>query len=407
MKKTITILLALLIISAGIFEACRKPDDFFPELDKTEFSENFEGSFAAPLIDTEISLLKFIPEDESSNFWIEVDDQNLIHLRMTGENLATHPVSSIFPLYDYPLASGTEIQIDSFDVVAEMTDLEFNNEMFDGNVYLADPRITILLNNEIPIVTYYRLDTLEMRDSDDNPILHNEYTNYPISAPENMGETAEDSILIDKNRVPSLPDAFFPVPSYLKLHVTIGNPEVQTLPYELSGDEAISLTADIDIPTDLRIENLQVKDTMNFMDLSENEGIESVSLKIKFNNGLPLGAMTQIYIADSLQSGGAGTVIDSLFTDTENEEITNEGWLLESAQTDSEGIVTTGTENFLIVTLDKERLNKLQEQKASKLIVSTRINTYNSEAGSYVKLLSSYKLGLKIAVKLDFAIQNE
>lgn len=406
MKQTIRILLALLIISAGIFDACRKPDDMFTEIDKTEFSENFEGSFAAPLIDTEISLLKFIPDDESSNFWIEVDEQNLIHLRMTGENLAAHPVSDIYPDYLYPLASGTEIQVDSFEVVAEMTELEFNNELFDGNVYLADPRIKILLNNEIPIVTYYRLDTLEMRDSEDNPILYNEYENYLISAPENIGETAEDSILIDKNRVPNLPDAFFPVPSYLKLHVTIGNPSVQNLPYDLTGDESISLNADIDIPTDLRIENLQVKDTMNFMDLNDTEGLESLSLKIKFNNGLPLGALTQIYITDSIQSGGAGTVIDSLFTDTDREGITNEGWLLESAQTDSEGIVTTGADNFMLITLDKERINKLKEQNASKIIVSTKINSYNSEAGSYVKLLASYKLGLKIAVKLDFAIQN-
>jgi hypothetical protein len=406
MKKTIRILLALLILSAGIFDACRKPDDFFPETDKISISESFEGSFAAPLIDTEISLIKFIPEDESSNFWIEVDDQNLIHLRMTGENLATHPVSSIFPLYDYPLASGTEIQIDSFDVVAEMNDIEFNNELFDGNVYLADPRIKIMLNNEIPIVTYYRLDTLEMEDSEGNPILYNEQTNYTISAPENTGETALDSILIDKNRIPSLPEAFFPVPSYLKLHVTIGNPVVQNLPYDLSGDESISLNADIDIPTDLRIENVQVKDTMNFMDLSENEGLESLSLKIKFNNGLPLGALTQIYIADSLQSGGAGTIIDSLFTDTSREGITNEGWLLESAETDTDGIVTTKAENFIIITIDKDRLNKLQEQKASKIIVSSKINTYNSEAGSYVKLLASYKLGLQIAAKLDFSVQN-
>lgn len=406
MKKNLSILLTATLAVLIFLDACRKPDDMFTELERTDIRQEFDGSFAAPLIDTEISLIKFIPENEESSFRIETDENNLIHLRMTGENLSSHPVSQIFPSLDYPLASGTEIPVESFELQSETSDIEFGLENIEGSIFIADPRITLKTINEIPIVSYYRIDSIVMRDVNGDPIIHTEEENYTLSAPENIGETAEDSIVINKERMPGFPDAFHPIPNYMRFLVTIGNPEVQTLPYDLQGTETMSLSADIDIPTDLRIENLTIKDTMNFIDFNETEQIQGAELKIKLNNGLPLGARMQMYLVDSTQAAGI-TIVDSLFTDTQYESVSEEGWLLEPAETDAEGFADTGTENFLIAELDKEKVEKLKNQNATKLILSVKLNTYDSASGTNVKIQTSNKLGLKIAVKLDFAVNNQ
>ncbi|GEM_PF-1275228 len=394
----------IVILSMLIF-SCRK-NFTFDEIDKLSTdSMLFEGTVAAPILNTELTLGNFFPETDSS-LWIEADENNLVHLRMYF-HVAEYSVSQIYPDLPYPTPINYPVTADSIDVHSDLQELKVYSKMFDGHLFFRDPKITLKFFNEIPVVTYFRLDTLTFHTGDGSVLSNTQDKNYTILAPTQAGQIINTNILIDKNEIPVLPDVFSPIPKYVSFAVTVGSNENQNAAFAMTGNEKIKFDADIDLPIDARLEDLVMGDTIDFeWETGTYSQIQSATLKIFFKNGFPLDAVSQIYFADTTNTGEIGFLVDSIFTDMSDPNITNAGWHLKPAQTDAAGVVTIPQESRLLITIDNARVDLLKQHHASKLILVAKLNTFNSSTSHFIKMYSYYKFGVKLGIKADYSINT-
>jgi hypothetical protein len=218
-----------------------------------------------------------------------------------------------------------------------------------------------------------------------------------------LGEIIHSDILIDTTEMPVLPEVFSPVPKYISFYLSMGNHTLQNLPFDVTGEEQMNVGVDIDLPLDVLLDTLVMGDTTDFKLTDDTyEQIKSLTLRIRINNGFPIDGYSQIYFADTTDTGEIGNLVDSVFTDLNHPFISESGWNLVAADTDASGIVTQPNESDIEIFIDQERLNSLRNLQASKLIITGKLNSLQSDEGFFIKILGNYKMGVKIAVKADF-----
>ncbi len=364
-----------------------------------------KGSIAMPLVNTRFTITSYLPETDST-FWMEIDDNDMAHFRMYL-TMNEYSSSDLFSHINYPAPTGFVVPAFTKQLRTDTTKIKLYANALAGRLFFADPKITIKVSNSIPLVTYFKLDTLTFYDDDNNSLSNTSNTSYQIDAPLTKGEIKTKDILIDKNSMPELPEVFSPIPKTTSFLLTIGSETNQALPFELDGSEKIKIDADIDLPLDARLVDFAMGDTIPFVIDDDIEQITSATLKIELENGFPFDALTQIYFADSTATGEIGTMIDSLFTDTSNDNISEKGWLLSPPDVDNNGIVTGSTKTLITLKIDSERLEKLNKNKSSFIVIKTKFNTYKSGDPDkmFIKIYSYYKMGVKIGIKVDYKNQ--
>ena len=402
MRTTISYLFAglILIIVLLSINSCRK-NFGLDEIDKLKFdSLHFEGSVAIPIVNSELTLANFIPSDDST-LWIEIDDSDLIHLRMYYKDFILIRMNEIFPI-PYPAQNGFPVPADTIELQSDTSKLKVYNSMIGGKLFFKNPKVTFLIDNMIPIITFFKLDTLTFHNIDEEAITNTGHTSYPINAPTILGESAFSEVVIDTAEMPILPQVFSPVPQYISFYISAGSNTQQNLPFAVTGEEEMVIDVDIDLPLTARLDTIVMTDTTDFDWAGDTyEQIKTATLKIKFDNGFPVDGFAQIYFTDTTDTGDIGFIVDSVFTDIGN-DVTEDGWHLESAETDAAGIVTISHESEIVIFLDQERIKYLKDSHASKIIIRGKLNSYDSHTGFFIKLLGSYKMGVQIAVKADF-----
>ncbi len=392
----------IFIIVLLSINSCRK-NFTLDEFDKlNNDSLHFEGSVAIPIVNTELTLANFIPANDSS-LWIEIDDDDLIHLRMFYDDLISIRMNQVFDI-PYPAGAGFPVPPDTTEIIeSDTSKMKVYNSIISGKLFFKNPKITFLIDNMIPVVTFFKLDTITFYDTERDPISHTGHTDYTINAPTVPGESVLTDVIIDTTEMPVLPEVFSPVPQYISFHISTGSNTIQNLPFDVTGEEEMMIDVDIDLPLTTRLDTVIMSDTVNF-DWSGDtyQQIKTATLKIKFDNGFPIDGFSQIYFTDTTDTGDIGFLVDSVFTDLDNPFITEEGWHLESAETDAAGIVTYSHESEIVIFLDQERVQSLQDSHASKIIIIGKLNSYDSNTGFFIKILGSYTMGVQIAVKADF-----
>jgi hypothetical protein len=400
-RGTSTIIILTILFLAS---SCRKNFNINEFENLNNDSLSFEGSLAGPVINTELKLVNFVPENDSS-LWIEIDENDLIHLRMYYKDLIVVKMQDIYPTPDvlYPAAPGIIVPAKTKELKTDTSKMKVYSNILTGKLYFQNPSFKFNIRNYIPVVTFFNADTLTFYNYENTAISHTEHTEYHIPAPSGYGTYADTSIIIDTASMPVLDDVFAPVPRFFSFSISTGSHNPQVLPYGVTGEEEMHIDVDVDLPLDARLETIVMSDTINFMWDSETfEQIKSATLKVRFKNGFPIDGFSQIYITDTTATGDIGNIIDSLFTDTSLPDVTNEGWHLNPAETDAQGIVTISDVSEIIVSLSQERLNFLINSHASRLLIVGKLNSYLSNTGFFVKLLGKYTMGVQIAVKVDY-----
>jgi len=395
-KISIFIVISVLFFVAIQLNSCRK-DFSFKEFDNLSDSIHLTGAIAVPLINTELSIKDALPSLEmflDSSLWIELDEQDLIHLKMYYKDLHVIKMSDIFNNTPFPIPQGVLVPKDSVIVQSDTSKMKIYDKMFGGKLFFRNPKIRFYISNNIPLATFFRMDTLDFYKSDGTLLSNNEHISYSIDAPANSGETVKDTILIDKSVMPVLPDAFSPIPKLVSFMFSAGSHLDQNLPFAVDGNEEMHIDAEIDLPLDARLDTILLADTIPLPEnwIGENiKQIKEANLRVLFSNGFPIDAYTQIYFADTLVTGEIGNNIDSIF----NEH--SYGWHLESAGIDAAGNVTTPNKTEPInITLDQSRLQQLVDSHATRVVVVAYVNTKNVANGNYVRLRGSDKISVKI-----------
>ncbi len=412
MKNKFRVFFAVSIMILGVItiHSCRKNFSLTEFSNMNNDSLHFEGSVAVPIVNTELTLINFIPSSDSS-LWLEVDDTDLIHVRMYYDSLLTIQMREIFPdpPITYPAPSGTNIPPYTFEIHTDTSKMKIYSSMLSGKLYFDNPKFSFIIKNEIPVVTFFKMDTLTFHSYDSIAISHTDHNEYHIPAPTTINTRADTTIIIDTIAIPALAEVFSPVPRFISFYLSAGSHNIQTLPFNVTGNERMNIGVDIDLPLDARLDTIVMSDTIPFAwDGDTFEQIKSATLKIRLNNGFPIDGYSQIYFADTTDAGGIGNIIDSVFTDDTHVDISEDGWHLSPAVTDAQGIVTFPDESEILIFLDQERINFLKNSHASKIILTGKLNSYDSHTGLFIKLLGDYKMGIQIALKADFeASTNE
>ena len=401
MKHKNLIVLAGIVLILIQLSSCRK-DFTFKEIDnlKTD-SMHLSGTIAAPIVNTELTLGKYLPPNDSS-LWAEVDANDLVHLKMYYKDLHIITMSDIFDNTLFPIPQGVTVLKDSVIVKSDTSKMKVYDKMFSGNLFFRDPKIRFYISNNIPLATFFRLDTLDFYKADGTLLSDNEHISYSIPAPTTLGETVNTTILVDKSVMPILPTAFSPIPKLVSFMFSAGSHTDQTLPYYVDGTEEMHVDAEIDLPLDARLDTILLADTIPLPDnwLANNiSQIKEANVRILMENGFPIDAYTQIYFADTLVTGEIGNNIDSIFSAPNQVQ----GWHLESAGIDAAGNVTTPNVTEPVnITLDQARLQKLADSHASKVVVRSFVNTKNVVNGDYVRLRGQDKISVKVGFKATY-----
>lgn len=400
MKKINIKVLTIFVLGFGIvfFGSCSKDiDEFigeqFPELENTSGEMMIDGEVAVPILNSYFTLNNFIPSSDST-FWVTVDDDDYLHFRMYFDSIATLTANGIYgnPVPITALPTNASYSTDT-------SKIKLHNYSLGGYLYFLEPKFTFIVENEIPFVTFLKIDTLRLHsDVYDEVYVRDDFSNiFDINSPVQQGEKAITEIVVDKTVITDFIDFFAPLPHFVSSFLTFGNDEQEELPAgysQLTGDEAVTVDLEMDMIANLRIEDIIIGDTIDFamLDSAENiEQIESITIKIFMDNELPFSGLTQVAFADTNQFGGVDDIIMNVFD--------GDGWLFESSITNLEGVTTSSVESSTVIVLTQEDLQLLQQYHASKMIITSTLNC----SGQYVKIFSWYKLGIRMGLKVTYS----
>lgn len=398
-QKKLLFLLIFITATSVFLNSCQNFKDFdinqfteseFYEINNVSDSMWVNGSFAAPILDTRLTLGTLIPKTDSS-LWAEVDNDDLVHLRSYFKNLLVATGSQIFS--DLPATEGTVINSGIFSFQTDTSKLKVYEQALSGHLFFNNPKVTFKFTNQIPIVTFFKLDTLTFHYIAGVPdsVTHTSNTNYVIQAPTVFGGSSKTNVVIDKTVIPELPQIFSPIPKFISFYVTVGSTSAQALPFDVNGNETISMDVDIDLPLDARLWDFTMGDTIPF-DLSGDtyKEVTSIELRLELDNGFPFDALSQLTFTDSLN-----VFEENLFEGS--------GWLLDNAEINNTGIVTSSKISRVAIIITQEQLQRLRDNKVTRLVYKSNLNTVDSnDPTSFIKIFSYYQLGVKIGVKADY-----
>lgn len=401
MKKINLKLFMLLFISISIiFSSCKKDigeflNEQFPEPNNMSNDILINGQVAAPLVDTKLTLRNFIPSTDSS-LWAEVDSNDLVHLRMYFKNVLDLKASDIYGL---PIVG--VVPADSATIKTDTNKLKIYDNVLSGHLFFNDPRFTFIIKNEIPITTFIRFDSIVLYKDGEVFLAARDENKHYIDAPTQPGEIKKTSILVDKNSIPDFEQFFSPIPKFTSFQITAGSDQNQTVPASyggaLTGNEKIKVDVDIDLPLDAHLVDFVMGDTIPFVvdSIKNIEQIKSVTFKMILDNEFPVGGKIQASFVDTNNNGGIDDTIMTLFD--------GDGWDFQTAITDPNGVTTSSVVSEMIVTLTQEQLDRLKKYHASKILISAKFNSYQSQTGQDIKIFGRYQLGVKMGIKVDYS----
>ncbi len=397
-NKKLNYIFLLLLSIIFVFSSCKKSiGDFlneqFPETTNTSSDIMIDGQAAVPILNTYFTLSNFLPNTKlDSNIWMEVDADKLIHIKMYFKNVFDKTPSEIIPAF-----TPGDLPPDSISFNTDSNLIPIFANAIEGHFFLNDPKISLIFHNQMPVNLFFRLDSLNFTDSLGNSVRMSQTTDHIIIKGGTGGASiTETRVDFDKNSegLSNFPNMFTPIPRNFNIKMTLGNKKDTT--YSGDGTEHLKMDVEMDFPLDFRIQDFIMTDTIPFSPDSTNNTIQSLTLKIFFDNEFPFSGKTQISFVDTNADGKANKTIVNLFN--------NGGWKFESGVTDSNGKTISSTKSNVKIELTKEQLDSLIKFHASKMLIQSTLNTYNITSNQNVKLLSTYKLGIKIGMKVDYSI---
>lgn len=414
MKKLKKPLLFFILIAFGgilITQSCRKPSDFedmdaflegeFEEIYNISTDQMFiDGSVAVPILNTKFKIGDFVPELDSS-FWVEVDNNDLVHLRMYYDSIMIVSGGQIFP--EMPANEGTTIPAHTFKIKSDTSKIKLYDHALSGHLFFLDPKITLFFDNRIPLTTYINLDSLIFHNSGFDTISTTPHIDATIASPTVAGQSVASSMVITKNEMPILPEVFSPIPKYLSFLLTVGSQTEQTLPFTATGNEKLVIDADIDAPLDAKLVDFVLGDTADYdfgSDTTNFGPVEAVTIKLMFDNFIPAGGVASVSFHDVNNAGVTNP--EPILELTNGDD--GEPFEFVSAITDGNGVPTSSVESDFTIHLTKEQVEILKTNHASKIVYKGTFNSYQSQQNNqFVKIYSWCTLGIKLGIKVDYA----
>ncbi len=262
----------------------------------------------------------------------------------------------------------------------------FENSFEEGNVTLADPRISFEVINEYGIPISVIFNQLEARNSSGTlPITLNPASPINANFPSIRGDSAFTNVSVTNAGalLEFEPTSFFyNVSARINAGLTTGTNFTES-------DSELKVRMKVEVPFIGSASDIVVSDTVD-IDISEVEDseIERAAIKIKAINNIPINATLQLYLLNE-----NGIVLDSLLAPNTT--------VVKGAATDVDGnSIAPGVFDDEI-EIGKEKINKLF--KAKKILIASRLETADNPKNVKFKSTDtlSVRLGLNATLTLN------
>lgn len=271
----------------------------------------------------------------------------------------------------------------------------FDEDVQDVKIQLLDPAIDMHFTNKLGVPFGIEFQELSLKNAagDTKNIELVDGTSIKVGhvdGIENFGTAVETKFSLTNESTKNLTNAFEIAPNEMTYDflAVVGDTTNPDFFVHEQGDIKVALN--IDLPLAGAVEKYVFEDEMeeSFFSEFDTSIVESAEIRIVTDNGWPFTIKLQGYFVND-----AGTVLDSLFTDGIQS-------LIQSGTIDNDGFVTAPKTQNTIIIFDRERYKKLAT--STKIRYKLSFNT-GVDGSNVAKILSTYKLGLKLAgkVKMD------
>ena len=275
-----------------------------------------------------------------------------------------------------------------FDLKEDAIEIDVFDNWVAGDINLADPRITIEIDNSFGFATRVRVNKLEVITTSGEKInLESTLLNsgFSLDYPTLQEKGTSKKTILTFDRTNSNIDEILnarPIRVEYDLIAEV-NPESSSDLGFVMDDSEIATTVKVEIPIYGTAKGFTIENETD-IDLEDFDNIEEAEFKIITNNAIPLDFDIQMYFVDANQQ-----VIDSLFVLPYN--------ILKAAAVDANGNVTTNSmvEDFIDITASRFDILRQSE----KLLIQAAFSTYN-DGQDAVRILSTQELDVKLGVKV-------
>ncbi len=260
-----------------------------------------------------------------------------------------------------------------------------------ADIFFEIPEIDIVANSSFgtPIDLIFTEFYAANDDNETIPIDNETITGWGINMPESLGETAVSTLELNRSNT-NIDEIMTIRPTSVYFDVMgVTNPAKQQSPNFINYDSNLSIDVEVNLPLFGRVDNFELSDNIDnpISDLSEDDIIEWLELKVQIENGFPFAATIDIFLLDENEQ-----IFDRLFSEPTPLNI------IEAAPTDPVSqIVTQPALAESLIYLDENKIESLQN--ADKLLLEVQFNTWNHQEGASVKILESYEIGVRMGVR--------
>ncbi len=265
----------------------------------------------------------------------------------------------------------------------------------DGFFRLEEATINLITTNSfgLPVaVDFSNISSINLNTGVISPLNLND--NFVIEAQENIFSPAYVSTFVIDNNNSNVSDFLEPTPKtvFFQLNAT-ANPEGEPIPPNtnfVGSESRLDVDIEVLLPLFGYAQDIIIRDTLDAeISFDDFDEVDSLQLKLFTINGFPADAEIQLTFLDEFDN-----VIDYLFEGGGNTLTL----FMESGITNDEGIVISSTEKITTRSLDQDGAANLENTK--KVVVTSRLNTFESDQENVVRFMDDYTLEVKLGVKI-------
>jgi hypothetical protein len=279
---------------------------------------------------------------------------------------------------------------DTFDISINDLDVSQLAELGRG-IRMENPKMRIYVNNSFGIPILVELDITSKDEKGNELPMNVQNMNFPYPSIAERGTVKNETFEINKNNSDIVACLGMPAVLFDIKGRAIMNPDGFTgFTNHITQSSAIDLGFDADIPMTFTAQNFAYVDTLD--QGSALQGLadfDLLELKIKTINGFPLGGTLDLIFTDS-----AYKVIDSLT------EVT----LLQSAVVDTDGKITSTSENMSTFLMPGTMLDKLDARKCEYIFIRTNFSSYDN-GNVPVSIYTSCALDVSLAFRAIYTTE--
>jgi hypothetical protein len=288
---------------------------------------------------------------DNASQWVEFDSSSAITFTYSFDNIALDYVEGWVGNKTIDLARDTI----PFEIEQLMN--------LSGTMEFANPEISLLIKSNIGIPIGLDLGLINHGISGTEVDLGLDLLNLPV--PASHGTYVEEKVKINNSNsnlsafLATIPNQLYVSGSALTNPASsASNPDYSNF---VSSDGELNLGIEIELPFDLKIQNLTFSDTIGVnISRDQVEDFESGSISLLTLNGLPFDIDLNLIFFDSITN----LVYDTIAID-----------MLDPAIVNTDGVVTEAAEKHFEFSLTKDEF--LDLSNSNKVIIQANINTSN------------------------------